>query len=349
MLSVRNVTKKYGMNTVLDDVSLEAASGQIVLIVGDCGAGKSVLLDCIAGTSAFDGSITVGGIGCRSFQARRNVGYVRDPLSPFSDGKPDMRLSADDHIAFVRRAYALDDEGMKYISSLLESFGLNDMRSRRLCELPSCKRRLFEIVMALAIRPGLLLLDRPELGLDDASMAEFEACLLALKHRGTAVVIAVSEYTEIGGIWDAAYELSEGRIVNTVSAADAVPVDADIHTPMTEVPEVKPADIPQTDAKPSDTAAADNPPASEPAPANPMPDSTAADTADTAAVTDASFKDNSVNETPSAVEPDSTASDAADDGSDADTGDGSTKAPSEAANAVTDAPDNGNTGAEDVL
>ena len=238
MLSVRNVTKKYGKTLALSDVSLEAAPGQVVLVVGGCGAGKSALLDCIAGVSAFDGSISVGGLGCRSFQARRLISYVRDPLLPSLSSVPGSgsivcgKLSCDEHLAFIRRAYALDSDGVKYASSLVSSFGLDQYCYRPACELPASALRRLELVLALASRPSLLLLDRPSLGLDTVYAEELYSCLLALKLRGTAVVIAVSDVSEVCDIWDVGYELRGGRIVGSfvpdADDADDVFDDAEV-------------------------------------------------------------------------------------------------------------------------
>jgi len=236
MLSVKNLVKKYGRMSVLGGVSFEAADGCITVIIGKSGSGKSTLLKCAAGLMPCEGSVHITGgnsgntafsgtaagnptslsmasgiASIRSAQAKRRVGFLGDAMS--GGGVLFEKLNAAEHFEYVRRAYGLGGDDVKYARSLAASLGMNPDSKCCACEMSGLERRKLEIVLTLMHRPSLLLLDRPMLGLENAVREELESELLAIKNRGAAIVMAVCETSEIGALpYDAAYELKDGKL-----------------------------------------------------------------------------------------------------------------------------------------
>ena len=101
MLSVNNVTKKYGKLVANDNISFEVTGGEVSLLLGPNGAGKSTLIKCISGLLKFTGSIEICGNENKSIQAKRDLGYIPEVPALY-----DM-LTIWEHMEFIARAYSL--------------------------------------------------------------------------------------------------------------------------------------------------------------------------------------------------------------------------------------------------
>ena len=105
MLTVNEVTKKYGKFVANDNVSFTVPDGEIAVLLGPNGAGKSTIIKCIAGLLRFEGEITVGGYPNKSLEAKRLLGYIPEMPAVY-----DM-LTVGEHLEFILRAYKMDDDG----------------------------------------------------------------------------------------------------------------------------------------------------------------------------------------------------------------------------------------------
>ena len=103
MLSVNNVTKKYGKVIANENISLQIADGQIAVLLGPTGAGKSTIIKRIIGFLKYQGSVTVDGLLNKSIEAKRIMGYIPEIPSLYPN------LTVDEHMEFVARAYKLDN------------------------------------------------------------------------------------------------------------------------------------------------------------------------------------------------------------------------------------------------
>jgi ABC-type multidrug transport system ATPase subunit len=92
MISVKNLTKKYGKFTANDDISLELGDGCLGVLLGPNGAGKSTLIKSVCGLLRFSGQITIDGHDNRSVEAKKILGYV--PEIAISHSVPNRRITA---------------------------------------------------------------------------------------------------------------------------------------------------------------------------------------------------------------------------------------------------------------
>ena len=123
MLTIKNLTKKYGRITADNNLSLTVSDGEIALLYGKNGAGKSSLLKCAAGLLRYSGSVTVCGADNRTASARQMLAYVPETPSVYG------LLTIAEHIEFIRRAYRLGKEYAPYCEDLLRrSVSLEDDR-----------------------------------------------------------------------------------------------------------------------------------------------------------------------------------------------------------------------------
>jgi sulfate/thiosulfate transport system ATP-binding protein len=166
-IEVRGLRKTFGRFVVLNDVSLNVASGELVALLGPSGSGKTTLLRIIAGLEAADaGSVILEGEDATARNARdRRVGFVFQHYALF------RHMSVFENVAFglrVRpRANRPDEADIgRRVKQLLELVQLDFMANRRPSELSGGQRQRVALARALAVEPKVLLLDEPFGALD---------------------------------------------------------------------------------------------------------------------------------------------------------------------------------------
>ena len=123
MLEVKNVTKRYGKNLACNDVSFTLEPGSLTVLLGPNGAGKSTIIKSIIGFLKFEGTITVNGVGNKTTEARKYLGYIPELPSLYPN------LTVIEHMEFIARAYKLTDYKDR-IDMLLKRFELDDKRKK---------------------------------------------------------------------------------------------------------------------------------------------------------------------------------------------------------------------------
>ena len=166
MLTVNEVTKKYGKFVANDNVSFTVPDGEIAVLLGPNGAGKSTIIKCIAGLLRFEGEITVGGYPNKSLEAKRLLGYIPEMPAVY-----DM-LTVGEHLEFILRAYKMDDDGTA--NRLLERFELSDKKNKLGKELSKGMQQKLSICCALVHKPKVVIFDEPMVGLDPHAIKQLK-------------------------------------------------------------------------------------------------------------------------------------------------------------------------------
>lgn len=189
MLSVKNLSKRYGERSALKEVSFELQSGQFCALLGPNGAGKSTLFQLLTGLFVPDqGNITIDGIALQQSPAtalaRIGVVFQQQALDLDLSVRRNLKFHADLH--GISRAVALDR-----ITSDCEAMGLTSDLDRPTRELSGGTRRKVELARALLHRPGLLLMDEATVGLDPKSRKDMVSAVQRdVQQRGTCVLWA---------------------------------------------------------------------------------------------------------------------------------------------------------------
>ncbi|MGA4508799.1 ABC transporter ATP-binding protein [Propionibacteriaceae bacterium G1746] len=189
VLSVDNLTKRYGDHTIVDKFSLTVGEGEAVALTGRNGAGKSTILRCIIGADRpTEGSVEVLGMKVveSNPEIRRNVATVIDDLDFFPD------LSVVEHLDLLARAHGLDDPD-ELVDEVLEEVQLVPQSGQLPGTLSSGQRRRLALATALVRPRKLLVLDEPEQRLDVEGVAWLGKRLAVEKANGLAILMASHE------------------------------------------------------------------------------------------------------------------------------------------------------------
>jgi ABC-2 type transport system ATP-binding protein len=211
VLSLQNVTLRYGAAVAVDGFSLEVHAGEIVGLLGPNGSGKSSTLSAIAGTlSPSTGEIRVGGIVEREepLAYRRLIGLVPQELALFQD------LTALDNLLFFGRLYGLKGRDLKAsVARALEFVRLADHARVRPSRFSGGMQRRLNLACALLHEPALLLLDEPTVGLDPQSREAIFPSLRALRGRGCALIFTTHHLEEAEQLCDRLAIMDHGRLL----------------------------------------------------------------------------------------------------------------------------------------
>ncbi|MDV3309978.1 MAG: ABC transporter ATP-binding protein [Cyclobacteriaceae bacterium] len=205
MISVENISKKFGRIKALNDVSLELARGRSYALIGPNGSGKTTLIKCILGlvipTSGdilFEGKSTLG-----DWRYREKVGYMPQ-IGRYPEN---MRIGQlIDMMKNIRRpAQDTDDE-------LIEAFGLHQMMDKRMHALSGGTRQKVSAALAFLFHAPVLILDEPTAGLDPVSVEILKEKVLREKRLGKLIVISSHILSDLEDLTSDVIYMYEGRV-----------------------------------------------------------------------------------------------------------------------------------------
>lgn len=226
-LSVVSIAKSYDKRSVLTDVSVSVAKGEVVGLLGPNGAGKTTCFYSVMGLVKPDsGRIMLDGNDITGLPMYRRailgLGYLPQETSIFRGMTVEQNILSVLELAVpdkAQRALRLD--------TLLDEFGLTRLRDSPSMALSGGERRRAEIARALAADPSIMLLDEPFAGIDPLSIADIRDLICELKKRGIGVLITDHNVRETLEIVDRAYIIYDGRVLFTGSPAELV-ADANV-------------------------------------------------------------------------------------------------------------------------
>lgn len=183
MISVENLTKRYGIESVLTEVSLDLCPHEILAVVGPSGCSKTTLLRLIAGLEDPDaGRISIDGVEVSS--VAESVAPHRRKLSlVFQDLALWPHMTAKQHLEFILKRDSLSRSDMaSEIDRLLKSVNLNGHSRRYPHQLSGGERQRLAIVRAIASKPSYLLMDEPFSNIDSILKEELQELVLMLSN-----------------------------------------------------------------------------------------------------------------------------------------------------------------------
>ncbi|EGT5370349.1 ABC transporter ATP-binding protein [Clostridioides difficile] len=218
ILSIQNVTKKYGEKVIIENENFSVYKGDILGFIGPNGAGKSTSINIISTlVSPDNGSILFHGqdISSNRLNYKKSLGIVPQDLAIYED------LNAYDNVAFFCSLYGIRGIELKEkVKKALEFVGLWDRRK----DLPSkfsggMKRRL-NIACAITHEPELLIMDEPTVGIDPQSRNKILEAVKELNRTGTTVIYTSHYMEEIEALCNRIVLLDKGNVIEDLSKND---------------------------------------------------------------------------------------------------------------------------------
>jgi lipopolysaccharide export system ATP-binding protein len=219
VLTATGLEKSYRKRQVVNSLSLEISSGEVVGLLGPNGAGKTTAFYMIVGLVPCDGGrILLDGEDITRLpmhaRARRGLGYLPQEASVF------RRMTVAENIrAILETRDGLDDtQREEALERLLEELHVGHLRDHLGMSLSGGERRRVEIARALAAEPAFILLDEPFAGVDPLSVHDIQRIARHLADRGIGVLITDHNVRETLGICGRAYIVNQGSILASGTA-----------------------------------------------------------------------------------------------------------------------------------
>ncbi len=217
----KNISKIIRGKTIVDDVTIEVNSGEVIGLLGPNGAGKTTCFNMVIGLIRHDtGSIllnseSIGDLPMHE-RARRGIGYLPQEASIF------RRLSVEENIIAVLETTRKGNKKSRkeYALHMLEEFGVVHKQHAMGITLSGGERRRVEIARAVALSPAFILLDEPFAGIDPLSVRDIQRVIRMLQERGIGVLITDHNVRETLGICNRAYILTSGKVLVGGSPAE---------------------------------------------------------------------------------------------------------------------------------
>ena len=210
ILEVRGITKRYGDNLAVDDISFSVEEGETYGLLGPNGAGKSTTIEMIAGIASKDsGEIFIDGIehGPSNRKSKSLIGFVPQEVAVYQE------LSARDNLRFFGRMYGLSAaEARKRTDEVLETIGLTNRAGETVSKYSGGMTRRLNIGIGLLNRPRLLILDEPTVGVDPQSRNSILESIHALAQSGMSILYTTHYMEEAERLCDRIGILEGGRL-----------------------------------------------------------------------------------------------------------------------------------------
>jgi len=213
VLRADSLRKSFRSRAVVDGVSLEVASGEVVGLLGPNGAGKTTCFYMIVGLVPADaGRIRLDGRELTPLpihrRARLGISYLPQENSVF------RKLSVEENVQAVLELQGLPpDQVQARLAELLAELNISHLRTHTALSLSGGERRRLEIARALGTKPVFILLDEPFAGIDPLAVRDIQRIIAYLKARGIGVLITDHNVRETLGICDRAYIINEGAVL----------------------------------------------------------------------------------------------------------------------------------------
>ena len=210
MIEVKNITKKYGNFTAVDNINFKIEEGEIIGLLGPNGAGKSTTMNMITGyIEPTEGEIIVNGydISKKPKKAKAQIGYMPEGVPLYSD------LTVKEFVTYMAELKKVDRKTRKEkVEKIIEQTGLKDVEKKLTRNLSRGYKQRVSMAGALVGEPQILILDEPTVGLDPKQITEIRALIKELGKTHT-VILSSHILSEVSQICNKVIIINKGKIV----------------------------------------------------------------------------------------------------------------------------------------
>jgi ABC-2 type transport system ATP-binding protein len=216
-LEIKNISKRYGDQQALIDVSFSLKKGDIVGFLGPNGAGKTTLMKIITSILQQDsGVITINGYNTQTneISTKRQIGYLAENNPLYKD------MLVTEYLDFIASLYKIDNKKDK-VNEIINKTGLNGEIKKRIEELSKGYKQRVGIAAALVHDPKVLILDEPTTGLDPNQLVEIRK-LIQEVGKEKIVLLSTHILQEIPKICNHIIIINKGKIVENIKMQDLI-------------------------------------------------------------------------------------------------------------------------------
>jgi len=210
VIEVKNITKKYGSFTAVDNISFKIEEGEIIGLLGPNGAGKSTTMNMITGyIEPTEGEIIVNGydISKKPKKAKAQIGYMPEGVPLYSD------LTVKEFVTYMAELKKVDRKTRKEkVEKIIEQTGLKDVEKKLTRNLSRGYKQRVSMAGALVGEPKILILDEPTVGLDPKQITEIRSLIKELGKTHT-IILSSHILSEVSQICNKVIIINKGKIV----------------------------------------------------------------------------------------------------------------------------------------
>lgn len=209
MIEVKNLTKRYGVNTALDNVSFTVDEGTIVGFLGPNGAGKSTTMNIITGyLSATSGSVTVQGKSTleNPNEVKKLIGYLPEMPPLYLD------MTVKEYLNFMYELKGVKLDRQQHIGEICRLTKIDNVYNRLVGNLSKGYKQRVGIAQALLGNPPVLILDEPTVGLDPKQIIEIRNLIKSLGKSHT-IILSSHILPEVQAVCERVIVINNGRLV----------------------------------------------------------------------------------------------------------------------------------------
>ncbi len=208
-IKISHISKYYGTQKALDDVSFDVPGNQVVGFLGPNGAGKSTMMKiitCFIPQSSGTASVCGFDVTGQSIEVRKNVGYLpeHNPLY--------LEMYVKEYLEFIAGIHHLDGSKQKRISEMIGITGLQEEQKKKIGALSKGYRQRVGLAQALIHNPKVLILDEPTSGLDPNQLSEIRSLIKEIGKEKT-VVLSTHIMQEVEAVCERVIIINKGKVV----------------------------------------------------------------------------------------------------------------------------------------
>ncbi len=207
-VKVENITKLYGTQKALDDVSFEVKAGEVVGFLGPNGAGKSTMmriLTCFIPQTLGNAKVCGYDVTEQPLEVRKRVGYLPENNPMYTD------MYVKEYLSFICGIYHINNDKQK-VDEMIATVGLGDEQKKKIGALSKGYRQRVGLAQALIHNPEVLILDEPTSGLDPNQLSEIRALLKQIGKEKT-VILSTHIMQEVEAVCSRVIIVNKGKIV----------------------------------------------------------------------------------------------------------------------------------------
>lgn len=215
LISIENVNKYYGEFQALAGINLSVEKGEVIVVLGPSGSGKSSLIRCINALEGIScGQIMVDGVNVHARKTdldglRTEIGFVFQQFNLY----PHMTIAENVMLAPMEVRGMSKAEARRLACELLQRVGISDQADKHPAQLSGGQQQRVAIARALAMRPKIMLFDEPTSALDAEMIREVLDVMIDLARDGMTMVVVTHELGFARKVADRVVFMAEGKVV----------------------------------------------------------------------------------------------------------------------------------------